>query len=144
MMALLGRFAYNLTEQDWLFVLVFVDDLHLAASGQSRWLAIWRFLVALEMAGIPFSYPKFRGGFQMDYVGYWMDYSRFELGLSEKRANWLVKFVENLRSDGWLTGVKQFQEFHGRLGFASQVLPWIRPLLDQDTPGWLRCQRALH
>jgi hypothetical protein len=129
LMALLGRFAYNLTEQDWLFVLVFVDDLHLAAGGQNRWLAIWRFLVALEMAGVPFSYPKFRGGFQMDYVGYWMDYSRFELGLSEKRANWLIKFVEDLQADGWLTGVKQFQEFHGRLGFASQVLPWIRPLL---------------
>ena len=49
-MALLGRFAYNLTEQDWLFVLVFVDDLHLAAGGQNRWLAIWKFLVALEMS----------------------------------------------------------------------------------------------
>ena len=129
LMALLGRFAYNLSEQDWLFVLVFVDDLHLAAGGQNRWLTIWRFLVALEMVGVPFSYPKFRGGFQMDYVGYWMDYSRFELGLSERRANWLVKFVEDLQSDGWLTGVKQYQEFHGRLGFASQVLPWIRPLL---------------
>ena len=129
LMALLGRFAYNLSEQDWLFVLVFVDDLHLAAGGQDRWLTIWRFLVALEMVGVPFSYPKFRGGFQMDYVGYWMDYSRFELGLSEKRANWLIKFVEDLQSDGWLTGVKQYQEFHGRLGFASQVLPWISPLL---------------
>ena len=61
-MALLGRFAYNLSEQDWLFVLVFVDDLHLAAGGRNRWLAIWRFLVALEMVGVPFS-PKFRGGF---------------------------------------------------------------------------------
>ena len=73
-----------------------------------------------------FSYPKFRGGFQLDYVGFWMDYSRFELGLSEKRANWLIKFVEDLRNDGWLTNVKQYQEFHGRLGFATQVLPWLK------------------
>ena len=129
LMGLLGRFAFNLTEQDWLFVLVFVDDLHLAAGGQNRWLSIWRFIVALELVGMPFSYPKFRGGFQLDYVGFWMDYSRFELGLSEKRANWLIKFVEDLRDDGWLTNVKQYQEFHGRLGFATQVLPWLRPLL---------------
>jgi len=59
----------------------------------------------------------------------WIDYSRFEIGLSEKRANWLIKFVENLQGDGWLTGVRQFQEFHGRLGFASQMLPWLKPLL---------------
>lgn len=67
----------------------------------------------------------------MDSVGYgyWIDYSRFEIGLSEKRANWLIKFVENLQGDGWLTGVRQFQEFHGRLGFASQVLLWLKPLL---------------
>ena len=59
----------------------------------------------------------------------WIDYSRFEIGLSEKRANWLIKFVENLQGDGWLTGVRQFQEFHGRLGFASQMLRWLKPLL---------------
>ena len=54
LMGLLGRFAFNLTEQDWLFVLVFVDDLHLAAGGQNRWLSIWRFIVALELVGMPF------------------------------------------------------------------------------------------
>ena len=32
-------------------------------------------------------YPKFRGGFQMDYVGYWVGCSRFELGFSEKRTH---------------------------------------------------------
>ena len=37
--------------------------------------------------------------------------------------------MEDLRDDGWLTNVKQYQEFHGRSGFATQVLPWLRPLL---------------
>ena len=90
----------------------------------------------------PLFLSKIQGGFQMDYVGYWLDYSRFELGLSERRANWLVKFVEDLQSDGWLTGVKQFQEFHCRLGFASQVLPWIRPLLGLDMRGSRQFQRG--
>jgi hypothetical protein len=67
-----------------IFVLVFVNDLHLAAGGQNRWLTIWRFLVALEMVGVPFSYLEFRGGFQMDYVGYWMDYSVLSWGFQRR------------------------------------------------------------
>ena len=32
-----------------------------------------------------------------------------------------------------LIHMRRFQEFHGRLGFAAQVLPWIRPML---APGY--------
>ena len=73
---------------DLLFVLCFVDDLHMAVGGATRWLTLWRFLVVMEMIGVPFSYHKFWGGFQSDYVGFWMDYSKFEIGLSERRATW--------------------------------------------------------
>jgi hypothetical protein len=62
-----------------------------------------------------------------------MDYSRFEIGISEKRTAWLIAFVDRLEADGWLVMVRCFQEFHGRLGFAAQVLPWLRPLL---APGY--------
>lgn len=129
LMGLIGRFGLNILGNDWVFVLIFVDDLHLAAGGSNRWLSIWTFLVAMEMVGVPFSFHKFRGGFQLDYVGFWLDYGRFEIGLSEKRSRWLIAFVDSLGEDAWLVNVKRFQEFHGRLGFASQVLPWIRPLL---------------
>lgn len=133
LMGLLGRHAVNLMGNSWVFVLVFVDDLHFAAGGGDRWCYIWRFITALEMVGTPFSYKKFRGGFTMDYVGYWLDYGRFEIGISEKRTAWLVEFVNKLETDKWLVLVRRYQEFHGRLGFASQVLPWIRPLL---APGY--------
>ena len=69
----------------------------------------------------------------MSHVGYLLDYSRFEIGISERRAAWLVAFVDKLESDGWLVMARHFQEFHGRLGFAAQVLPWLRPLL---APGY--------
>lgn len=74
---------------------------------------MWRFLVAMEMVGIPFSYKKFRGGFTVDYVGCWLDYGRFEIGISEKCAAWLVSFVDKLETDGWLVMARRFQEFHG-------------------------------
>ena len=48
--------------------------------------------------------------------------------MSEKRVAWLVKFVDELISNEWLVHMRRFQEFHGRLGFAAQVLPWIKPM----------------
>ncbi len=69
----------------------------------------------------------------MDFVGFWVDYSRFEIGMSEKRVAWLVSFVEELLSNDWLVNMRRFPEFHGRLGFAAPVLPWLRPLL---APGY--------
>jgi hypothetical protein len=58
-----------------------VDDLHIAAGGRNRWLTIWKFLVAMEMVGTPFSYRKFRGGFALDCVGYWMTLLEFVVQL---------------------------------------------------------------
>lgn len=54
--------------------------------------------------------------------------------MSERRIAWLVEIVNKLEADQWLVLVRRYQEFHGRLGFASQVLPWIKPLL---APGYV-------
>ena len=110
-----------------------MDDLHIASRGRQRWRQIWRFIAAMEMVGTPFSYRKFRGGFTSDYVGYWVDYSRFEIGISERRAAWLIEFVKKLEGDQWLIMPRRYKEFHGRLGFTAPVLPWLRPLL---APGY--------
>lgn len=55
------------------------------------------------------------------------------MGISKKRTSWLVRFVDEIEESGWLVSVTRFQEFHGRLGFTSQILPWVRPLL---APGY--------
>lgn len=124
LMGLIGRMAISLRLQDWIFMVTFVD-LHIAVGGSHRWLTFWRVIACLELIGTPFSYKKFVGGFQLDYVGFWMDYSRFEVGMSEKRTAWLVRFVDEMQAADWLVHVRRFQEFHGRLGFASQILPWM-------------------
>ena len=122
--------------RDWVWALVFVDDLQIAAGGSNRWLTIWRFLVCLIMAGVPFAYHKFRGGLQLDFVGYWLDYTRFSLGIAERRVRWILDFVASLERDGSLVEVRRYQEFHGRLGF---MLPWIRPFL---APGYAWLAKA--
>ena len=119
---------------DWFFALIFVDDIHMASGGENRWLALWRFIALLEMVGLPFSFHKFRGGFQMDFVGFWIDYARFEIGMSERRVAWLVGFVEELIANNWLIHMRRFQEFHGRLTWfccSSASLDWA------DVGPWL-------
>ena len=110
-----------------------MHDIHIASGGGNRWLSRWRFITLLEMAGLPFSFHKFSGGFEMDFVGFWVDYTRFEIGMSDRRVAWLVKFVEELILNEWLVHMRPFHEFHGRLGFAAQVLPWLKPML---APGY--------
>ena len=56
-------------------------------------------------------------------------HSKFETGLSERRTTRVVDFIKEMEHNDWLVNVKRFQEFHGRLGFSAQVLPWLRPLL---------------
>ena len=46
-------------------------------------------VLLLEILGTPFSYRQFRGGFEVDWVGDWVDEKHFETGLSEARATWL-------------------------------------------------------
>ena len=67
LMGLLGRHAMNLMGNLWFLVLVFVDDLHMAAGGKDRWRTLWPFIAAMEMAGTPFSYKKFRRGFSLKF-----------------------------------------------------------------------------
>ena len=122
LMGLVGRFALNVMLDVWFFALIFVHDIHMASGCSSRLLSLWRFITLLEMAGLPFSFHKFRGGFQMDFVRFWVDYTRFKIGMSERRVAWLVNFVEELISNEWLLHIRQFQEFQGRWGFAAQVL----------------------
>ena len=153
LLALIGRFAFHVMLNDWIFVLAFVDDLHIAAGGRERWRTIWRFIVALEMVGTPFSFHKFKGGLPTDYVGYWLDYSRFEIGLSERRAAWLMNFVKNLKQDNWLVNVKAFQEFmvvsvslhkscHGCDRFSLLgILGWLR-LASLQRSGFLSYLRS--
>ena len=64
----------------------------------------------------------------MEWVGYWLDYIRFEAGITEKRAKWLVDWISGiLESKSSL--VRNVTKGLGRLGFAVGVLEWHRPFL---------------
>ena len=137
---LVGRLSLRVLLQSFVFMLIYADDLHVLSGGRDRWLNLWMSLALLCMQGTPFSERKWRGGLQLDWVGYWIDYGRFKLGISERRCLWIVQGIEAMEGNGWLVDVRRFHELHGRLGFMSQVLCWIRPFL---APGyaWLAAVR---
>ena len=57
----------------------------------------------------------------MEWLGYWLDYGRFRLGISEARAQWLVKWITETLTRGSVL-VSNLSAALGRLGFAAGVL----------------------
>ena len=107
--SLLGRLVMRLGGQSHAFQLLFADDLKMVAAGEDKYDHIWYMLMAWLMLGTPFRWPKFRGGVCLEFVGFYMDYCKFEVGLSERRTNWIVQWVELrrlVRTEAWSpTGV---------------------------------------
>lgn len=93
--------------------------------GPTKYLDLWTMIVGWLLVGTPFSWKKFRGGVALDFVGF----CRFRVGLSEKRADWVIKTIDLLEQANFVMSGRSFSELLGRLGFASQAVPWIRPLL---------------
>ncbi|OLP77936.1 hypothetical protein AK812_SmicGene41941 [Symbiodinium microadriaticum] len=58
-----------------------------------------------------------------------MAYPTYKLGLSLKRATWLVEWLRLLARRTGKTEAKAFAQGLGRLGFASIALDWERPFL---------------
>ena len=123
------RAVVRMLKQQPCFQLLFADDLKWVGGGPSKYLDLWTMISGWIMMGTPFSWRKFRGGIALDYVGFWTDYSRFRLGLSEKRASWVIKTVQQLEQSGFVMMGRSFSELLGRLGFASQAVPWLKPML---------------
>ena len=56
------------------------------------------------------------------------NYPHHQLGLSKKRADWLVEWLEDKAVRGRVSA-KEFSQGLGRLGFAAIALDWERPFL---------------
>jgi hypothetical protein len=112
----------------WFFQLIYADDLRLTAHGEGMYTALLLAVLLWEMVGAPFSWGKTSGGMSTEWVGYWLDYAKFELGVTEKRARWLKEWLDTV-VDGRPVLVRALTEGLGRLAFATGVLEWGRPFL---------------
>eukprot|EP00435_Cladocopium_sp_Y103_P007668 s5210_g2.t1 len=124
--SLVGRLVMRLAGQAHVFQLLFADDLKMVAAGPDKYERVWHMLIAWIMFGAPFRWPKFRGGVCLEFVGFFMDYCKFEVGLSERRTNWIVQWIKEAQANRGVVAHRSFVELVGRLVYASQVLTWLR------------------
>ena len=129
LMALVGRFVGHLMGSHWFLQLVYVDDLHGVFVGERKFLHLWIWVLAFELIGTPFGYHKFRGGLVSNFVGFHLRYDICQVGISDKRGEWLCGWVDQASSKNFVVATRDFSEFLGRLGFVSQLLTWMKPHL---------------
>ena len=127
--SLVGRLVTSVLKREPNLQIVYVDDLHILVWGQHKFLWLWMMIATYEIVGTPFGYHKFKGGLEIPFVGYELDYYRKTIGLSQKRADWLQAFMMELERNKYTVPMRDFNEFLGRLGFVARILVWIKPHL---------------
>ena len=127
--AMIGRFVGYVFHTRWMMQMIYVDDLHGAFVGPGKFKFLWVWVLAFELIGTPFGYHKFKGGLSSEFVGFHMKYDVAEVGISEKRGNWLVSWIERLAEQKFVIASRDFVEFLGRLSFVAQLLVWLKPHL---------------
>ena len=125
----MGRLVTSVLKQEPNLQIVYVDDLHILVWGQHKFLWLWMMIATYEIVGTPFGYHKFKGGLEIPFVGYELDYYRKTIGISQKRADWLQAFMMELERNKYTVPMRDFNEFLGRLGFVARILVWIKPHL---------------
>ena len=68
------------------------------------------------------------GGYQIEWVGYALHMARFKIGISEKRAAWVIGWIEGKVSERRLC-LGELREGFGRLQFLAGSLEHLRPFL---------------
>ena len=124
----IGRLVLRCFYRNWLIQLLFADDVRVQANGKTKFDDLLLTVFLWCLLGTPLSWGKCKGGLSCEWVGYWCDYGRFQLGISESRASWLVSWGDRVVREG-LVQMRDFAEGLGRLGFSCGVLEFYRPFL---------------
>ena len=106
-----------------------MDDVHILCLGPEKFTTLWLSILAYEVMGAPFSYRKFKGGLAVEYVGYQLQYDRCVAGISAKRADWVIQWINGVEQQGWMVLGRSFVEFTGRMSFVARVVTWLKPFL---------------
>ena len=123
------RLVYHLLGPRFpLDLLLYADDLESLGRTPAGRQGIPLSYLFLATLGYPFKWPKTRGGFRVEWLGMETDYPGHQLGLSKKRADWLVEWLRDKATRGRVSA-KEFSQGLGRLGFAAMALDWERPFL---------------
>lgn len=88
------RSHYMLGPQFMLWLLLYGDGEWLVGRRQHYYISLLLHMFFLDIVDTPIAWHKVCGGAQSDWVGYYVDVSRFEIGVSEARAAWAIQWLE--------------------------------------------------
>ena len=111
-----------------IWTLLFADDWIVLALGKGMVFNLLYFLLLLRALGVPVSWRKLQGGQTVVWIGYELDLGRFSLGISERRAAWILAWMDRLLDTRMVVG-RELSEVLGRMQFVYGALPYDRPFL---------------
>jgi hypothetical protein len=131
------------------WLMLFADDWDVAARGRRFREIILVFILLLQILGVPLSWHKCAGGFRYNWCGYELCRREWALGISARRADWLLLWFDRVIRDRKIL-VKELREVLGRLVFAYGAVEWdnhswhrFSPLSRCQTRKRLRIYRSL-
>ena len=119
---------YVLGHENAIRALIYSDDGNLISGEEWKDRSLISHMFVLVVLAVPLAWHKVLGGVEAEWIGYWMDLGRFELGVSAARAAWSSNWLD----DRVREGRAQFGELLqgvGRLGFITGAVESLRPFL---------------
>ena len=127
--ALLVRFFYYVLaasgRQD---ALLFADDLLMVAGRLSEIVDLGALILVWVALGVPWKWQKWRGGHQVGWIGYWVCFETYHVGISAARATWLQDWIRKTVEEGEIQ-VAEFRAVLGRISFTLGVLDYLKPFV---------------
>ena len=111
------------------------DNSWAAAKGPHADRDLMLHLLVLMILGAPLAWHKLKGGVAVEWIGYALDLSRFELGVTEKRTQWAIRWIEDKIRERCVR-LGEMREGLGRLQFVAGPLEHLRPFLG-PIYGWV-------
>ena len=123
------RVFHKLIPRDAIFyLLLFADDGLILSGGLDYHKLILALFIYVEVLEIPMSWSKTRGGTLIEWIGYTVDIRLWQLGIGEKKVEWLKKWCSWAVHQGRLLG-RDFRAGLGRMGFLAGAARFARPFL---------------
>ena len=127
--ATVGRLTqYLISRYATTWIMLLADDYHVEVGGPHFRPALLVFFLLCEVLGCPLSWNKTDGGTVTNWVGFELLPKEHALGLTERRAAWVVKWARETAA-AKVIHVRAFEEALRRIVFATSALELLRPFL---------------
>ena len=127
--AAIVRLIHRLADQELgVYHLIYADDGWLVATGKAFWKKLLFWMFCLDLLEVCVSWKKVNGGTSSHWIGYHLDIYRYERGISQKKKDWVVRWVDEQLKAGGVVG-RELKAVLGRLSFVAGALKHVRPFL---------------